>query len=290
MVSSSGRAAALRTTARLIADTVTGWWRDDGPRLGAALSYYTAFSLAPVLILSVGVAGLVFGAEAASGRIVAELRGLMGPDGARAIQTLIERASLRSDAGWSATVFGIATILFGASGAFAELQHALNAIWNAKPARRRGLMPLLRTRLLSFSMVLAIGFLLLVSLVVSAGVTALDALAGDLGRYQPLLVVFNAVVSYTVVAVLFALMFRVLPDARIPWRDIWPGAAVAALLFVLGKFAIGFYIGNTAVASVYGAASSLAVLLVWVYYSAQTLFLGAELSQALCRQREAVST
>ena len=286
---SNGRAAALRSSARLVGEAVTGWWQDDGLRLGAALSYYTVFSLAPVLILSVGVAGLVFGAEAASGRIVAELRGLMGPEGARAIQTLIERASLRPDAGWSATLFGLATILFGASGAFAELQHALNSIWDAKPPRRSGWLTILRTRVLSFSMVLAIGFLLLVSLVVSAGVAALDDLAGDAGRLQPLVVVLNGVISYAVVTVLFALIFRVLPDARIPWRDIWPGAAVAALLFVLGKFAIGFYIGNTAVASVYGAASSLAVLLVWVYYSAQSLFIGAELSQALCRQRAVCS-
>jgi membrane protein len=282
---SSGRAAALRTSARVIGEAVTGWWRDDGLRLGAALSYYTVFSLAPVLILSVAVAGFAFGAEAASGRIVAELRGLMGPDGASAIQTLIERASLRPGAGWSATLFGVATILFGASGAFAELQHALNSIWDAKPPRRSSWLVILRTRLLSFSMVLAIGFLLIVSLVVSAALAALDDLVGDVGRLQPVLAAVNGVLSWAVIAVLFALIFRVLPDTRIPWRDIWPGAAVAALLFVLGKFAIGFYIGNTAVASVYGAASSLAVLLVWVYYSAQSLFLGAELSQALCRQR-----
>jgi membrane protein len=135
-------------------------------------------------------------------------------------------------------------------------------------------------------MVLAIGFLLLVSLVISAALSALDGVFGDVGRLQPLLAVLNGVLSFVAIAVLFALIFRVLPDRRIPWRDIWPGAATAALLFVLGKFAIGFYIGNTSVASVYGAASSLAVLLVWVYYSAQSLFLGAEVSQALCRQRE----
>ena len=279
-------AAALRTTARVVAEAVSAWRRDDGLRLGAALSYYTAFSLAPVLIVSVGVAGLVFGAEAASGRIVAELSGLMGPDGAKAIQTLIEHASLRPGAGWAATLFGVGTILFGASGAFAELQHALNSIWDVEPPRRSSWLAALRSRLLSFSMVLAIGFLLLVSLVISAALATLDDVFGDVGRLQPLLAILNGALSWIVIAVLFALIFRVLPDRRIPWRDIWPGAATAALLFVLGKFAIGVYIGNTSVASVYGAASSLAVLLVWVYYSAQSLFLGAEVSQALCRQRE----
>jgi membrane protein len=277
-------AGAIGNAVHLFAQAVAGWWRDDGLRLGAALSYYTVFSLAPVLILSVAVAGLVFGAEAASGRIVAQLRNLMGPDGAQLIQTLIERAAMRRSEGWAASVFGVATILFGASGAFGELQHAMNAIWNVPP-RNTTWLRLLRTRLLSFSMVLAIGFLLLVSLVLSAALAALDDLAASLGPLQPVLTAVNAVVSFGVVATLFALIFRVLPDERIPWRDIWPGAAAAALLFVAGKFAIAFYIGNTAVASVYGAASSLAVLLLWVYYSAQSLFIGAELSQVLCRRR-----
>jgi membrane protein len=278
--------AALLSGGRLIGQAVAAWWRDDGPRLGAALSYYTVFSLAPVLIVSVALAGLVFGAEAASGRIVTELRSLMGDDGARAIQTLIERAALRPEAGWKATLFGIAILVFGASGAFAELQHALNAIWEAKPHKRQGWLALLQTRLLSFSMVLAIGFLLLVSLVIDAGLAALDDLAASLGRLQPVLAGLNVLVSYGAVVVLFGLILRVLPDVRMAWRDIWPGAAVAALLFVLGKFAIGFYIGNTAVVSVYGAASSLAVLLLWVFYSAQSLFFGAELTQVLSRQRE----
>ena len=284
-----GRAAALRSGVRLLGQAIAAWWRDDGLRLGAALSYYTAFSLAPVLILSVAIAGLVFGTEAASGRSVTELRGLMGPVGAAAIQTLIQRASVRPGAGVGAGIFGFLTILFGASGAFGELQNALNEIWKAEPKSNGGWKHVLRTRLASFSMVLVIGFLLLVSLVVSAALAALDDVAGDLGRLQPLVAVVNGVLAYAVITVLFALIFRVLPDTRIAWRHIWPGAAVAAALFVIGKFAIGFYIGNTAVASVYGAASSLAVLLLWVYYSSQSLFIGAELSQVLCR-RHAVSS
>jgi membrane protein len=282
------RAAALRSGVRLLGQAIAAWRRDDGLRLGAALSYYTAFSLAPVLILSVAVAGLVFGTEAATGRIVAELRGLMGPQGAFAIQALIQSAAVKPGAGIGATVFGFVTILFGASGAFGELQNALNDIWKAESAAKGGgWKHVLRTRLASFSMVLVIGFLLLVSLVVSAALAALDDVIGNLGRLQPLIALGNFVLSYVVITLLFASIFRVLPDTHVPWRHIWPGAAVAAALFVLGKFAIGFYIGNTAVASVYGASSSLAVLLLWVYYSSQTLFIGAELSQVLSERREA---
>jgi membrane protein len=275
-------AEALRAGLRLLKQAALAWWRDDAPRLGAALSYYTVFSLAPVLIVSVAVAGLVFGTEAASGRIVNQLGGLMGPQGASVIETLIERAALRSDAGWLATAIGVVTILIGASGAFGELKHALNRIWEVEAPAGGGLLRVLRTRLASFSMVLAIGFLLLVSLVISAGLSALDELTGSAGeRLQPLFSLLNLAISYGVVTSLFALIFRVLPDRRVDWRDIWPGAAAAALLFVLGKSAIGLYLGNTAVASVYGAASSLVVLLVWVYYSTQVLFLGAELTQVI---------
>jgi membrane protein len=269
----------------LLSETVTEWWQDGGPRLGAALSYYTVFSLAPVLVVSVAIGGLVFGPEAASGRIVAELRGLMGPEGASAIETLLQRASLRPGAGLGATAFGVVAILFGASGAFAELQHALNQIWNVEAPRRSRWWSILRVRLASFSLVLAIGFLLLVSLVVSAALAALDDVVRGADSLQPVLEVLHVAVSFAAITALFAAIFRVLPDARLPWRDIWPGAAASALLFTAGKFAIGLYLGNTAVASVYGAASSVVVLLVWVFYSAQILFLGAELTQALSRRR-----
>ena len=287
-VQAHGSGASLRGITQLLRQTVTGWWQDEGPRLGAALSYYTVFSLAPVLVISVAIGGLVFGAEAASGRIVTELRGLMGPDGASAIETLLQRAALRPDTGWAATVFGAAAVLFGASGAFVELQHALNRIWNVDPPEHGGWLRALRARLASFSLVLAIGFLLLVSLVVSAGLAALDELIRS-DELQPLLGVVHAALSFAVITALFAAIFRVLPDRRMAWRFIWPGAAATALLFVIGKFAIGLYLGNTAVASVYGAASSVVVLLVWVFYSAQILFLGAELTQALSRRRASCS-
>jgi membrane protein len=293
-VESSASGASSRTslaaTARewigLLREAGLAWWRDDGPRLGAALSYYTVFSLAPVLIVSVAVAGLVFGSEAASGRIVEQLGGLMGPEGASVIQTLIERASLNPDAGWVATAVGVVTILFGASGAFGELKHALNRIWEVEAPKQEGWLRLLRTRLASFSMVLAIGFLLLVSLVISAALSVLNGYSKAAGELMaPLLAGGNFLLSFAVVTALFALMFRVLPDRKVDWSAIWPGAALSALLFLLGKSLIGIYLGNTAVASVYGAASSLVVLLVWVYYSTQVMFLGAELTQAIGRQR-----
>jgi membrane protein len=272
---------------RLLRQAALAWWRDDAPRLGAALSYYTVFSLAPVLIVSVAVAGLVFGTDAASHSIVQQLGGLMGPEGASVIATLIERAALREDAGWLATAVGVVTILIGASGAFGELKHALNRIWEVEAPASGGLLRFLKTRIASFSMVLVVGFLLLVSLVISAGLSALDELTGSAGeRLQPLLSVLNTVIGYGVVTLLFALIFRVLPDRRVDWRDIWPGAAASALLFVLGKSLIGLYLGNTAVASVYGAASSLVVLLVWVYYSTLAMFLGAELTQVIGGLRE----
>jgi membrane protein len=280
-----GRGGRLRRVGSLLVQSVTAWWRDGGPRLGAALSYYTVFSLAPVLVVSVAIGGLVFGAEAASGRIVEQLGGLMGPEGASAVETLLERASLRPGAGIGATAFGVAAILFGASGAFAELQNALNRILNVEPPRGSRWWSILRTRLASFSLVLVIGFLLLVSLVVSAALGALDDIVRGGGALQPLMQALHLLVSFAAVTALFAAIFRVLPDTRLPWRDIWPGAAAAALLFSVGKFAIGLYLGNTAVASVYGAASSVVVLLVWVYYSAQILFLGAELTQALSLRR-----
>jgi membrane protein len=277
-----GVAQVIGAGARLLKQAALAWWRDDVPRLGAALSYYTVFSLAPVLIVSVAIAGLVFGTDVASEQIIHQLGGLMGPEGASVVSTLIERAALKEDASWVATVIGVVTILIGASGAFGELKHALNRIWEVEAPPSGGVLSFLRTRLASFSMVLAIGFLLLVSLVISAGISALDELTGSAGdALQPLFSVLNTVISLGVVTVLFALIFRVLPDRRVEWRDIWPGAAASALLFVVGKSLIGLYLGNTAVASVYGAASSVVVLLVWVYYTTQILFLGAELTEVI---------
>jgi membrane protein len=275
-----------RTAYTLLRETLSEWWRDDALRLGAALSYYTVFSLAPILIVSVAVAGLVFGREAASGQLVAEMQGLLGPEGAQVISTLIERAALKGDAGWIATAIGIATIVIGASGAFGQLQYALNEIWNVEAPPAKGFLGAVQDRFLSFSMVLVIGFLLLVALVVSAALSALDQVAGTYGAIlQPIFAVVNFAASFALVTFLFAAIFKVLPNADIRWSDVWVGAAVTAGLFVVGKELIGLYLGNTSVASVYGAASSLVVLLVWVYYSAQILFLGAEFTQVFSRRR-----
>jgi membrane protein len=275
-----------RTAYTLLRETLSEWWRDDALRLGAALSYYTVFSLAPILIVSVAVAGLVFGREAASGQLVAEMQGLLGPEGAQVISTLIERAALKGDAGWIATAIGIATIVIGASGAFGQLQYALNEIWNVEAPPAKGFLGAVQDRFLSFSMVLVIGFLLLVALVVSAALSALDQVAGTYGAIlQPIFAVLNFAASFALVTFLFAAIFKVLPNADIRWSDVWVGAAVTAGLFVVGKELIGLYLGNTSVASVYGAASSLVVLLVWVYYSAQILFLGAEFTQVFSRRR-----
>jgi membrane protein len=276
-----------RSVYNLIRETLAEWWRDDALRLGAALSYYTVFSLAPILVVSVAVAGLVFGQEAASGRLTEEIRGLVGPEGAGVVATLIERAAVRPNAGWIATAIGLATILIGASGAFGQLQYALNEIWNVKPAPSRGIAGVLRDRFLSFSMVLVIGFLLLVALVVSAALSALDDFAGTYAAVlQPVLAVVNLAASFGIITLLFAAIFKVLPSTEVRWSDVWIGAAVTAGLFVVGKEAIGLYLGNASVASVYGAAGSIVVILLWVYYSSQILFLGAEFTQVFARRRE----
>ena len=207
-----------RAVYSLLRETLSEWWRDDALRLGAALSYYTVFSLAPILVVSVAVAGLVFGQEAASGRLVEQMRGLIGPDGANVISTLIERAAVRPDAGWIATAIGLGTIALGASGAFGQLQYALNEIWNVRPEPSRGIAGLVRDRFLSFSMVLVIGFLLLVALVVSAALSALDDFAGAYGAIlQPILVGINFLASFGIVTLLFAAIFKVLPSTPVRW-------------------------------------------------------------------------
>lgn len=263
----------------LLKETFSEWSKDKASRLAAALSYYTIFSVAPLLIIAVAVAGLVFGRAAATQQLVAEAQDLLGPQGAEAIRTLLENAS-RTGAGIMATVIGVGTLLVGASGAFAQLQDSLNTIWEVKPKAGRGIKGVLRDRFLSFSLVLVIGFLLLVSLVLSAALAAMGKyLAGVLPLSSALMQAFNFALSFAVTTFLFALIFKVLPDVRIRWRDVWIGAAVTALLFSVGRFLIGLYLGRSSVSSAYGAAGSLVVVLVWVYYSAQILFLGAEFTQ-----------
>jgi membrane protein len=264
----------LLTMAR---QALVAWNNDYAPSMGAALSYYTLFSLAPLLLIAIALAGAVFGEEAARGQVVGGLAGLIGVEGAAAVEDLLKNARTPAT-NFFASVVSIATLLIGATSVFAELQSALDRIWRA-PAQtqRSGLMALLRGRLLSFGLVVSIGFLLLVSLVVSAAVAALGSWSADrLPGWETVLHVVNSGISFAVTGLMFAAIYRVLPSVQIPWRDVWVGAWVTALLFTAGKFVIGLYIGKAAVTSAFGAAGTIVVLLIWVYYSAQIFLLGAE--------------
>jgi membrane protein len=222
---------------------------------------------------------MAFGAEAAQGRIVAEIQGLVGKAGAEAVQAMLESARKPSSSVWAA-ILGTATLLLGASGAFTELRGALNVVWEAPPRPRGGIWGAIRDRFLSFTMVLVLGFLLLVSLAFSAGLSAVHGyVVGLWPGAKVLLEVVNAVFSFAVVTVLFATIFKLLPDTKIAWRDVWAGAITTAALFIVGKTLIGVYLGKSSIASAYGAAASLAVILAWVYYAAQILFFGAEITQ-----------
>jgi membrane protein len=261
----------------LIKAAVSSWIDDFAPSMGAALSYYTVFSLAPMLLIVIGVAGLVFGADAARGEIVTQLRGLMGEQGAVAVEELLKSAN-DPGKGILATVVGFATLLVGATAVFAELQSALDRIWRTPaPINENGLWGMIRTRFLSFGLILGLGFLMIVSLVLSAALAALGTwFGGVLGGWETILQVINFVVSFGVVTVVFAAIYKFMPHAKIAWPNVWVGAIVTALLFTVGKFLISLYIGKSGVASGFGAAGSFAVLLVWVYYSAQIFLLGAE--------------
>jgi membrane protein len=268
----------------LLKETYNEWSEDKAARLAASLAYYTVFSMAPLLIIVIAVAGLVFGREAAQGQIEAQIQGLIGEDSAEFVQTLIE-ASSNKTTGTIATVIGVVTLLFGATGLFGQLQDALNTIWEVTPKPGRGVMGIIKDRFFSFTMVLGIGFLLMVSLVVSAALAAVNEyVSGLFDNLAFLGQVINFIVSFGVITLLFAMIYKILPDVEIAWRDVWIGAAVTALLFTIGKFLIGLYIGHSAVASSYGAAGALVVILLWVYYSAQILLLGAEFTQVYAKR------
>ncbi len=260
--------------------TGAGWWNDNVPRLGASLAYYTLFALAPILIVAITIAGVFFGAEAVQREVTGQIQGLVGEHGARAVQAMLEGAHQRSGNG-VATAIGLTTFFLGATGAFLELQTALNAIWRVKPKPGAGIKQMLFQRLVSFGLVIGVGFLLLVSLLVSAGLSALDRYVGTLVPDIALIWQgVNTLVSLGVVTLLFAMIYQFLPDADLRLRDVWVGALVTAGLFGIGKFLIGLYLGTSGVASTYGAAGSVVVLLIWVYYSAQVVLLGAEFTRA----------
>jgi membrane protein len=257
-----------------------GWWGDNVPRMGAALAYYTLFSLAPILIVAIAIAGLAFGQEAVRGEIVGQIDGLVGHQGAQAVQGMLEGAA-RPSSSIPATIIGIITFFLGATGAFLELQTDLDAIWRVTPKQSRSfLQALLKQRLISFGLVLGFAFLLLTSLVVSAALAALHTYMGT--AFPGVAVLWEALdvlVSLAVITALFAMIYKVLPDVKLAWRDVWVGGLVTAGLFTIGKSLIGFYIGSSAFSSTYGAAGSVIVVLVWVYYSAQIVLLGAEFTR-----------
>ncbi len=274
----------LRSLFNLFRDAFNEWNEDKVPRLAAALSYYTIFSIAPLLIVVIAVAGLAFGREAVQGRIDEQIQGLVGRQAADVIQEAIQNASKPQDS-ITATIIGLATLLLGAGGMFGQLQDALNAVWGVQPKPNRGIPGTIKDRFISFTMVLGVGFLLLVSLVISAALAALDNyFLTRLPDVEFVLQILNFIISFGVITLLFAMIFKILPDVDIQWRDVWIGAAFTAFMFTIGKLLIGLYLGSSSIASTFGAAGSLVVILLWVYYSAQILLFGAEFTQVYARR------
>jgi membrane protein len=261
-------------------------WSEDKPfQLGAALAYYTLFSLAPLLLIAIAVAGLAFSREAAQNQILAGIGDIVGMDAARAIQSMVESAGQRENSGFLATAVGTVLLLFGAGGVVGQLQDSLNTIWGVEPKPGRGIWGFIKDRFVSFSMVLGVGFLLLVSLVASAVLSAITRLIGGwMPEAATLAYVLDLFVSFGFTTLLFALIYKFMPDVKIAWRDVWVGAAVTSFLFSLGKILIGIYLGRSTVASIYGAAGSLVTLLLWVYYSSLIFFFGAEFTQVFASQ------
>jgi membrane protein len=264
----------------LIKDTFARWIDDNPFQLGAALAYYTLFSMAPLLLMAIAVAGLVFSREASQNQIIGVTEDLVGVQSARAIQAIIESAGQRPDSGFFATAVGTILLLLGAAGVVGQLHDSLNTIWRVAPKTGRGIRGFLQDRLVSYSMVLSVAFLLLVSLVISA---VLTAITGIVGGFLPIDAatahILDLVLSFAFITLLFAVIYKFVPDVEIAWGDVWIGAAVTSLLFSVGKYLIGFYLGHSAVTSIYGAAGSLVTLLLWVYYSSLMFFFGAELTQ-----------
>jgi membrane protein len=261
-------------------DVFTQWIEDEPFLLASSLSYYTLFSLAPLLVIAIAVAGLVFGQEAAQNQIVETIGGMIGPESAEAIQGMIENASAKPTTGIISTVLGVVTLLIGAGGVVGQLQTSLNKIWDVEPKSEQGIWVFIRQRFISFVMVLALGFLLLVSLVVTAILSALSQFMGSLiGGAEFVGHLLDIVVSFAFVTLLFAMIYKFVPDVQIQWKDVWIGAALTSILFTIGKFVIGLYLGTSGVTSAYGAAGSLITVLLWVYYSSLIFLLGAEFTQ-----------
>ncbi|MFN8473224.1 MAG: YihY/virulence factor BrkB family protein [Anaerolineae bacterium] len=276
---------SLKDIFSLLKETFDQFNEDKAARLGASLAYYTIFSVAPLIVIAIAIAGAVFGRQAVQGQVIGTIQAVVGQQGGQAIETMVESASQPRAGGILITLLGIATLLLGASGVFGALQDSLNTIWGVQTRPGGGFKGIIKERFFSFTLVVGTGFLLLVSLVVTAALAAVakwfgDVMPGSAGLWEGV----NFVFSLLVVTVLFALIFKYVPDADITWRDIFIGAFATALLFTIGKFAIGLYLGRSSVTSAYGAAGSLVLVLLWIYYSAQILFFGAELTQVVANR------
>ena len=275
-----------RSIWRLLKETVDEWQQDKVDRMAAALAYYTLFSIAPLLVIAVAVAGAVFGQEAARGEVIAQIQGLLGKAGAEVVQTaLANTQNPESGNGIVPSIVSALALIFGASGVFIQLQDSLNAVWNVDESRRAGVKAVVRKRIFSFAMVITIGFILMVSLLVSAGLAALSAFTNHLfPALESLWKLANIGISLGVFTLLFALIYKYLPDIKIAWRDVLVGALFTAILFSIGKELLGFYLGNGSFGSAYGAAGSVITVLAWIYYSVQIMLFGAEFTQVYTRR------
>jgi membrane protein len=272
----------LRELFSLIAATFNEWNEDRVSRMAASLAFYTAFSIAPMLVIAIWIAARVFGEEAVAAEVSQQLRLLMGPTAAKAVETMLVSAQ-RTGGGWTATILGVGLLVYTSTNVFAEMQDSMNTIWEVKARPGKLWWQIVRDRLMSFAMVLGLAFLLMVSLVLSAALAALSRyVSGDVEFWTSAV---NSGLSLVVFAVVFGFIFKYLPDVKISWPDVLIGAVVTSLLFNLGKLLIAQYLGRESVSSVYGAAGSLAILLLWVYYSAQILYIGAEFTQVYTRRR-----
>jgi membrane protein len=274
----------LKDFLELLKATFTAWSEDRVSRLAAALAYYAIFSLAPLLIIVIGVAGLVFNQADVREQIIAQTQDLFGKSGAQLIDSMLSNA-FGAGSGWIATGIGIAILVFAATGLVVQLQGALNTIWGVDSIAKEGIINLLKDRLISLAMILGIGFLLLISLILGAVLSTLnDYFANFIPNWVNLLQFANLLLSFVTITVLFAMIYKILPDVQITWRDVWIGAVVTALLFTIGKTLIGLYLSIASVGSAYGVAGSLVVILLWIYYSAQIVLLGAEFTQVYARK------
>lgn len=281
---------ALRPSLTLLKETASEWNADDCLRLSAALAYYTVFSLAPLLLLATAIAGFILGEEAVKGELSKQLSVLLGKQGAEAINALVANANKPAQ-GIIATIAGGVALILGATGVFSELKSSLNVIWDATPQKTSGIKAFFKDRLLSFAMVASIGFLLLVSMLVNTALSiASTFFSGHFEIPPALFQVFYTVLSFALTTFLFALIFKVLPEKKVEWRDVWVGALITALLFTIGRLLIGVYLGSSSVLSAFGASASVVLIMVWTYYSAAIVFFGAEFTEVYSRAHGSFKT